>query len=208
MKRTNALERGFTLIELLVVIVIIGLLAAIIIPSIAGAMRSAKNARAMSQITALDGAIKRFFAEHGKMPTPKGVGFSTDGKDGIYCSADNGLQQSEIIRILLNMDDDWGADERNTKQMVFLDLDPKSVLDQHGDPCQTEVQMQAALTAGQPFLDPWGQPYGILMDLDMNDKILKTGYGDGTPEEIRAKVGVFSLGKDGVDSTSPPFKTW
>ena len=207
MKRTNALERGFTLIELLVVIVIIGLLAAIIIPSIAGAMRSAKNARAMSQITALDGAIKRFFAEHGKMPTPKGENFNPDN-DGIYHTDNNGLQQSEIIRILLNMDDDWNSEERNTKQMVFLDLDPKSVLDQHGDPCQTEVQMQAALTAGQPVLDPWKTPYGILMDLNMDDKISETGYGSGTPEEIRAKVGVFSLGKDGVDSTSPPFKTW
>ena len=29
-----------------------------------------------------------------------------------------------------------------------------------------------------------------------------------TPEEIRAKVGVFSLGKTGVDTKSPPFKTW
>ena len=208
MKRTNAGARGFTLIELLVVIVIIGLLAAIIIPSIAGAMRSAKNARAMSQITAIDGAIKRFYAEHGRMPTPKGVGFSTDGKDVIYHSANNGLQQSEIIRILLNMDDTWGPDERNTKQMVFLDLDPKSVLDQYGDPCQTEVEMQAALTAGQPVLDPWGTPYGILMDLNMDDKISDTGYGSGTPEEIRAKVGVFSLGKTGAETTSPPFKTW
>lgn len=208
MKRTNALERGFTLIELLVVIVIIGLLAAIIIPSIQGALRSAKNAKAMSQITALDGAIKRFYAEHGKMPTPKGVGFSTAGQDGIYHTANNGLQQAEIVQILLNMDDTWGADERNTKQMVFLDLDPKSVLDQYGDPCQTEVGMQAALTAGQPVLDPWGRPYGILMDLDLDDRITGLGYGYGTPEEIRAKVGVFSLGKDGVDTKTPPFKTW
>lgn len=207
MNNTNAGARGFTLIELLVVIVIIGLLAAIIIPSIQGAMRSAKNARAMSQITALDGAIKRFYAEHGKMPTPKGENFNPDN-DGIYHTANNGLQQSEIVRILLNLDDDWGPEERNTKQMSFLDLDPKSVLDQYGDPCQTEVQMRAALEAGQPVLDPWGKPYGILMDLNMDDKISGTGYGYGSPEEIRAKVGVFSLGKDGVDSKSPPFKTW
>ena len=206
MKKTNAGARGFTLIELLVVIVIIGLLAAIIIPSIKGALRSAKNAKAMSQITALDGAIKRFYAEHGKMPTPIGVGFNA-AEDGVYTGG-NGLEQSQIVRVLLNMDDGWGDEERNTKQMSFLDLDPKSVLDQYGDPCQTEVEMQAALTAGQPVLDPWGTPYGILMDLNMDDKISNTGYGSGTPEEIRAKVGVFSLGKTGVDTKSPPFKTW
>ena len=207
MKKTNVCTRGFTLIELLVVIVIIGLLAAIIIPSIKGALRSAKNAKAMSQITALDGAIKRFYAEHGRMPTPKGANFNDSG-DGIYHTANDGLQQSEIVRILLNMDDTWGPDERNTKQMVFLDLDPKSVLDQYGDPCQTDVEMRAALEAGRPVLDPWGMPYGILMDLNMDDKISGTGYGYGSPEEIRAKVGVFSLGKDGVDTKSPPFKTW
>lgn len=205
MKRTNALERGFTLIELLVVIVIIGLLAAIIIPSIKGALRSAKNAKAMSQITALDGAIKRFYAEHGKMPTPMNVGFNAS-EDGVYHTGDEGLEQSQIVRVLLNMDDDWGDKERNTKQMSFLDLDPRSVLDQFGDPCQTDVEMRAALTAGQPVLDPWGTPYGILMDLNMNDKIQISGYGNG---EIRAKVGVFSLGDTNKTyEVNPPFKTW
>ena len=208
MNKTNAGARGFTLIELLVVIVVIGLLAAIIIPSIAGAMRSAKNAKAMSQITALDGAIKRFYAEHGKMPTPKGEDFNPDN-DGVYHTANNGLQQSEIVRILLNMDDAWGPEERNTKQMSFLDLDPKSVLDQFGDPCKTDVEMRNALEAGQPVLDPWGTPYGILMDLNMDDKIVGTGYGSGTPEEIRAKVGVFSMGDTNKTyEVSPPFKTW
>ena len=207
MKRKNGFGRGFTLIELLVVIVIIGLLAAIIVPSIKGALRSADNARAMSDISAIDGAIKRFYAEHGKMPLPKGESFSAD-HDGIYHTDNNGLQQSEIIRILLNMDDGWGNDERNTKQIPFLDLDPRSVFDDYGDRCKTDVEMRAALTAGHPCVDPWGRPYGILMDLNMDDRITGLGYGYGTPEEIRAKVGVFSLGKEGVDTKSPPFKTW
>ena len=59
MKKTTGWQRGFTLIELLVVIAIIGILAVIIIPSIRGALKSAKKARTMSQIQDLDGALKR-----------------------------------------------------------------------------------------------------------------------------------------------------
>jgi prepilin-type N-terminal cleavage/methylation domain-containing protein len=206
MNRKNKTGRGFTLIELLVVIVIIGILAAIIVPSINGAMNSARNARAMSQITALDGAIKRFYAEHGRMPVPRGKGFDASN-DGIYIT---GESQSDILLVLLNLDDGWGADEQNTKQLVFLDLDPASFA------VKTLEEMQVQLEGEWAYKDPWGKPtvkdneniYGILMDLNMDDKISNTGYGTGIPEEIRAKVGVFSLGKTGVDTKDPPFKTW
>ena len=205
MNRKHTFGRGFTLIELLVVITIIGILAAIIVPSINGALNSAKNARAMSQITSLDGAIKRFYADHGRMPLPRGEKY--DASDGVYISRES---QSDIMMILLNMDDEWGAEERNTKQMVYLDLDPIA----YG--VKTEVELKAALVNQMAYKDPWGDPrvadnahiYGILMDKNMDDKIRNTGYGNGTPEEIRAKVGVFSLGKTGVDTQSPPFKTW
>lgn len=50
MKKSTGWKRGFTLIELLVVIAIIGLLAAIIIPSIRGALRTATKTRAQRQI--------------------------------------------------------------------------------------------------------------------------------------------------------------
>ena len=59
MRRAHDRSRGFTLIELLVVISIIGLLAAILVPAIVGAVNSAKHSRAMRQVSDLDGAIKR-----------------------------------------------------------------------------------------------------------------------------------------------------
>lgn len=179
-------SRGFTLIELLVVIVIIGLLAAILIPSVAGALKGAKKARAMSQIRDLDGAIKRYFAEYGKMPAPTG---QNGGADRLYTGSD----QAKVIEILINTSLDTN---QNFKQIAFLDLDPSSF------GVKSVTEMQAALAAGTPYKDPWGGEYGILMDLNFDEKITGTTYGD-----IRAKSAVFSGGENNkIDD--PPYKTW
>ncbi|MDD2239667.1 MAG: prepilin-type N-terminal cleavage/methylation domain-containing protein [Kiritimatiellae bacterium] len=190
MKAKSRISSGFTLIELLVVIVVIGLLAAIIIPSLTASLRAAKRARALSQIQDLDGAIKRFIAEYGIPPRPKGVAI---GDADMSLTVD---QQAQVIQILMNLDD-WPGEKRNTKQMVFLALDPASF------DVNTAVEMQAALLSGG-YPDPWGTPYGILLDMNMDDRIVGTGFPD-----IRGKVGVFSYGEDeDVPVDDPPYKTW
>ncbi len=57
---------GFTLIELLTVVFIIGLLIAILIPSIAAARRSAKNAVTKSTLRVITGALEMFKNDQGK----------------------------------------------------------------------------------------------------------------------------------------------
>jgi prepilin-type N-terminal cleavage/methylation domain-containing protein len=193
MSRLNRNPRGFTLIELLVVITIIGLLAAIIIPAISGAMKSAKRARAVKQVEALDGAIKRYFAEYRRMPLDGPM-----GPPDVHFGGGSGMdaEQAEVVAILAGFNTN-----RNPRALTFLDVDPSAfgVKNLRGDGVDS---VQGLLDGGEPYRDPWGYPYGILLDMDFDDKIEGSGFA-----AIRAKAGVYSVGENNVPD-DPPYKTW
>lgn len=60
---------AFTLIEIMVVVVILGILAATIIPQFIGTTQDAKISAAKSQIAELDSALERFYIHMDRYPT-------------------------------------------------------------------------------------------------------------------------------------------
>ena len=67
--RRLAESNGFTLIEIMVVIIILGLLAALVIPNITGYTEKAKHEKVRADIASLEGALELFKADNGFYPT-------------------------------------------------------------------------------------------------------------------------------------------
>jgi prepilin-type N-terminal cleavage/methylation domain-containing protein len=74
----NRTRRAFTLIELMVTILIIGVLAAILMPVLAGAVRTARRAAVGSEIQSLGTALESFRSVHGEYP-PSRIMVCEDG---------------------------------------------------------------------------------------------------------------------------------
>ncbi len=69
MKKTTPHRSGFTLVEMLLVLVILAVLAAIVIPKMAGRGQQAKETAAKSDIAGMETALDMFEVDTGGYPT-------------------------------------------------------------------------------------------------------------------------------------------
>ena len=67
--RLAASQRGFTLIEIMVVVIIIGLLAAVVVPQFLGRVDDARVSKAKQDIQAMETALTLYKLDNFKYPT-------------------------------------------------------------------------------------------------------------------------------------------
>jgi prepilin-type N-terminal cleavage/methylation domain-containing protein len=159
----KAISSGFTLIEMLVVIAIIAILASLLLPAMNMAYKKARISRAQTEMAGIAAAIKSFYAEYGIMPTPCSNGHADHtfmGKWGIYNL--NPKPNSLIFDLLRGVNL-----TNNPKRIVFLDVPAASMQGTSTLPSHKETYT----AADGCYLDPWGNPYLIVMDTEFDGQI-------------------------------------
>jgi general secretion pathway protein G len=97
---------AFTLIEIMVVVIILGILAATIIPQFMGTTQDAKVSAAKSQVAELESALERFYIHMDRYPTAEeGLKVLVDPPAGAEAGADS-KWRGPYIKQLRN--DPWG----------------------------------------------------------------------------------------------------
>ena len=69
MQNKNIKQRGFTLIEIMVVLVILGVMAALVVPRVVGRTDDARKAAAKTDISSLMNALKLYNLDNYRYPT-------------------------------------------------------------------------------------------------------------------------------------------
>ena len=116
-------RKGFTLIEILIVVIILGILAAIVIPQFTNASKDAKSAAAKSTVQSVRGQLELYKFEHNgdvpaladlwtKMTTKTTVAGSAGGNFGPYLVEipTNPLTISTVVAAAASSGNGWVLD--------------------------------------------------------------------------------------------------
>lgn len=215
---SSARLRGFTLIELLTVIAIIGILAGIIIPTVAGVKVSANNSKTKVQFSQWSTAIEQFRQENGFYPFFEGSNPPTD--DNPINLGMSAVARQRFFEIL---------NGRLVNGDALTDKSQGSALTQNKRRANYYTfganEITTAGNTVSAFKDAFeNQDIVLVIDYNYNGMIDKnkvnlavrsgndaTGYGqtvtpDVPADDIRAGVIIYSAGRG--DRTSDIVKSW
>jgi prepilin-type N-terminal cleavage/methylation domain-containing protein len=205
---------AFTIVELLVVIAIITILAALLLPVLAGARKAAQKKQAAMEISQIVGAIQQYDSVYGRFPvsTTAQKDASAAGGDFTYGAAFQTpagpytvqnpappytyqASNSEVIAILMDITNYPNGTatanighQKNPQQTIFL---------------TAKISDDPALPGVGPDLvyrDPWGNPYVITMDLSYDEQCKDAFYSlsvvsqpPSPPAELNSNPGINGL---------------
>jgi general secretion pathway protein G len=104
--QTSSPDRGFTLIEVLVVIVILGILAAVIVPNVVGRAHDARVSAAKQDVATLSQALAMYKLDNARLPTSE-QGLKALIEKPVSAPLPNNWRTGGYIPRLPN--DPWGA---------------------------------------------------------------------------------------------------
>jgi len=194
---------AFTLVELLVVIAIIAVLMGLLFPAVGAAMRAAKKTQAKNDAIQISSAIRAYYAEYGKFPN------DIAGSNGEVTAL------GDLYKILRAKKGDSvvdGAQGQNRRLIPFLEgKEAKPAGNASTATPPPNGAPKGGFTSNNLYVDPWGQPYGIVIDSNYDNELLKAGFpspiNNLVPTDgLRTPVAVWSLG-DPTDSKNAQLRS-